>query len=98
MRYNKNMVAKNRYLIATRFGSFYARIVERKREGIFSVSIPAFSNVMTEGRTLTEAKKFAAEVIELQCHAALDDHKLVIDDLRHAYGKYARAGTFNVSA
>ena len=53
---------------------------------------------MTEGRNLTEAKKFAAEVIELQCHAALDDHKLVIDDLRHAYGKYARAGAFNVSA
>lgn len=92
------MTTRNKYLIATRFGSFYARIVERKREGVFAVSIPAFPDAMTEARTLTEAKKFAAEVIELQCRDALDDNKLVIDDLHQAHGAYARAGTLNVSA
>lgn len=56
MWYNKNMATRNKYLITTRFGSFYARISERKREGVFAVSIPAFPDVMTEARTLAEAK------------------------------------------
>lgn len=92
------MASSSKYLIETKYGSFYARIVQNKRDGVFAVSIPAFPDVATEGRNLAEAKKYAKEVIELQCLAALDDKKLVIDDLHHAYGTYARSGTLTVVA
>jgi predicted RNase H-like HicB family nuclease len=91
------MATAVKYLIETRFGSFYANIV-RKNPKVLLVTIPAFLDVVTEGRTLAEAKKYAREVIELQCLAALDDNKLIIDDLHRAHGKFARSGTLTVSA
>jgi len=91
-------MAERQYLIETKYGSFYAVIVIIKKDKIFRVTVAAFPDVMTEARTLSEAKRYAREIIELQCVAALEDKKLVIDDLRQAHGKYARAGTFNVVA
>jgi len=84
-------------LIETRYGSFYAVIAYSARDKVYFVSIPAFPGVMTEARSLPEAKKFAKEVIELQCLAALDEKKIVIDDTRHVHGHFARAGALAVA-
>ena len=84
-------------LIGTRYGSFYATITHSVRDKVYFVSIPAFPGVMTEARSLVEAKKFAKEVIELQCLAALDDGKIVIDDTRQVHGRFIRAGALAVA-
>lgn len=85
-------------LIETKYGSFYAKITYSTRERVYFITIPTFPGVMTEARTLSEAKRYAKEVIELQCRAALDENKIVIDDTRHAYGKLARSGSLTVLA
>lgn len=84
-------------LIETRHGSFYAVIAYSARDKVYFVSIPAFPGVMTEARSSTEAKRFAREVIELQCLAALDDGKMVIDDTRQVHGRFVRAGVLAVA-
>jgi len=84
-------------LIETRYGSFYAVIAYSTRDKVYFVSIPAFLGVMTEAHSLAEAKKFAKEVIELQCLAALDDGKIVIDDTRQVHGRFVRAGALAIA-
>ncbi|MCR4280717.1 MAG: type II toxin-antitoxin system HicB family antitoxin [Candidatus Kaiserbacteria bacterium] len=89
---------KKKYLIKTAYGDFYALIWFAKREKVYFVSIPAFPGVLTEARTLTEAKKYAGEVISLHCLSALDEKKIIVDDARRVHGKFARPGTFSVVA
>ena len=89
---------KKKYLIKTTYGDFYALIWLDKREKIYFISAPAFPGVLTEARTLTEAKKYAEEVITLECLSALDDKKIIVDDTRRVHGKFARSGTFSVNA
>ncbi|KKU58773.1 MAG: hypothetical protein UX81_C0016G0012 [Parcubacteria group bacterium GW2011_GWA2_47_12] len=84
-------------LIETRHGSYYATVAYSARDKVYFVSIPAFPGVMTEARSLIEAKKFAREVIELQCLAALDEGKIVIDDTRQVHGRFVRAGALAVA-
>ncbi len=79
-------------LVETRYGSFFVSIVYRARERIYIIAIPAFPGIVTEARSLSEAKKFAKEVIELQCLAAIEEGKIVIDDTRKVYGKFVRSG------
>ncbi|MEK7107508.1 MAG: type II toxin-antitoxin system HicB family antitoxin [Patescibacteria group bacterium] len=89
---------KKKYLIKTTYGDFYALIWFSKREKIYFVSIPAFPGVLTEARSLNEAKKYAEEVIVLHCLSALDERKIIVDDTRRVHGKFARSGTFSVVA
>ena len=70
----------------TKYGEFRAAVEYSKRDGVYFVSAPAFPGVLTEARTLAEAKRYAREVIELQCMAAFDEGKVVIDDTNHVYG------------
>ena len=92
------MSKREKYLIKTKYGEFYALIGFGTREKVYFVSIPAFPGVMTEARNLKEAKKYAAEITELQCLAALDEGKLLVDDTRRIYGKQVLAGAFKVFA
>ncbi len=87
---------KKKYLIKTRYGDFYALIWFSARDKVYFVSIPAFPSILTEGLSLREAKKYAGEVIELQCLAALDERKIIVDDTKRVHGKFARSGTFSV--
>lgn len=87
-----------KYLIETRYGSFYAIIAYSVRDKVYFVSIPAFPGVLTEARSLPEAKKYAREITELQCLAALDDGKIVIDDTRHAHGRFVHSGALALVA
>ena len=89
---------KIKYPIKTRYGEFQAMIWHDKKENVYFVSIPAFPGILTEARTLAEAKKYAAEVIELQSLDALEDGKIIVDDTRRVYGKIMRSGAFSVTA
>ena len=80
------------YLIKTKYGEFRAVIRRDPKEKVYFVSIPAFPGTLTEARTLTEAKKYAAEVITLHALDALEADKFVIDDTRRIYGKHIRPG------
>jgi len=87
---------KKKYLIKTKYGEFYALIWFGLKEKVYFVSIPAFPGVLTEARTIAEAKKYAADVIELQTLAAIDEGKLVVDDTRRIHGKRVLSGAFKV--
>ena len=88
---------KQKYLIKTKCGNFYALIWFSRREKVYFVSIPAFPGVLTEARSLAEAKKYAGEMIELQCLAALDEKKIIVDDMRRVHGRLAHAGAFSMT-
>ena len=85
-------------LVETRYGSFYATVVYNAREKVYFVSVQAFPGIITEARSRAEAKKFAKEIIELQCLAALDDGKIVIDDTRRVHGRFVRSGALALAA
>ena len=92
------MKKKMKYLIKTKYGEYYALVWFGIREKVYFVSIPAFPDILTEARSITEAKKYAADVIELQCLAAVEEGKLVIDDTRRIYGKRIYPGTLKIFA
>lgn len=92
------MKKKEKYLIKTKYGEYYALIWFGVKEKVYFVSVPAFPNVLTEARSIAEAKKYAADVIELQCLAAVDEGKLVIDDTRRIYGKRIYSGALKIFA
>lgn len=85
-------------LIETRYGSFFMVVKYSARDKVYLISLPAFPDVTTEARSIQEAKKFAKEVIELQCMAALDDGKIIIDDTRRVRGRYVRSGALALVA
>ena len=89
---------KKRYLIKTKYGEYYALIWFGTKEKVYFVSVPAFPGVLTEARSITEAKKYSAEVIELQYLAAMDDGKVVIDDTKRIHGKKVFPGVFKALA
>lgn len=92
------MKKKAKYLIKTKYGEYYVLIWFGVREKVYFVSIPAFPGVLTEARSIAEAKRYAADVIELQCLAAIDEGKLVVDDARRIYGKRVHSGALEIFA
>lgn len=87
---------KQKYAIKTKYGEFQADISLDKKK-VYFVTIPAFPGPMTEARTLVEAKRFAAELIELECLEALHQGKVVVDDTRRVYGKSVRSGAVSLA-
>lgn len=77
---------KERFSVRTKYGEFQAIVEHSKRDKVYFVSAPAFPGILTEAHTIPEAKKYAREIIELQCLAAFDGGKVVIDDTNHVYG------------
>ncbi len=86
---------KKKYPIKTKYGEFQALIWLDKKENVYFVTIPAFSGPMTEARSLTEAKRYALELIELECLNALEEGKIIVDDQRKVYGKVIQPGAFS---
>ncbi len=89
---------RKRYPIKTKYGEFQAVIWLDKTEEVYFVSVPAFPDVLTEARTLAEAKRYAVEVIELQSLAALEQGKIIVDDTKRIHGKLVRSGALSVVA
>lgn len=88
---------KKKYTIKTRYGVYDALIWFDKRENRHFVTIPAFPGVMTEAGSLTEAKKYAGEVILLECLEAIEQGKLVVDNSKRVYGAAVRPGALSVA-
>ena len=59
------MVRKRRYTV----------VFEPQPEGGYTVTVPALPGCVSEGDTLAEARRMAAEAIELWCECLLEDGK-----------------------
>ena len=83
---------KKKYLIKTKYGDFQAFIWFDKRDKLYLAQVLSFDSSMTQGSSLGDAKRMAADLIELLCEEALDEGKVIIDDNRRVYarGKLAR--------
>lgn len=91
---------KEKFLVKTKYGGFYATAEYSKREKLYYISAPAFPGVLTSAWSMVQVKRYASEIIELQCLAAFDEGKVVIDDTNHIYGtrKLVRPGVAVVVA
>ncbi len=78
---------KKKYPIKTTYGSFQTVIWFDKRDKVYLAEVPAFENALTQGSTLAQVKKMAADLIELLAEEALSEGKAVIDDERHIYAR-----------
>lgn len=88
---------KRKYSIKTKCGIFDALISFDRQENRYFVTLPAFPGVMTEARSLFEAKKYAGEIITLACLDALDQGKLVVDNTKHVYGNSVGPGAVTLA-
>ncbi|MEK7628690.1 MAG: hypothetical protein AAB421_04730 [Patescibacteria group bacterium] len=77
---------KEKFFVKTRYGEFRAVADYSKKDKVYHVHAPAFPGILTNADTLGEAKRYAREIIELQCLAAFDDGKVVIDDMNRIFG------------
>lgn len=57
--------------IKTNCGTFVCRFATDGKDPGYTVTVPSLKGVVTEGRTLVEAKKMAREAIELHCEGLL---------------------------
>ena len=79
---------KKKYLIKTDYGSFDTNIWYDRLDKLYLVEVPSFDRAMTQGSTLTEAKRMATDLINLLAEGAIkDEGKVVIDDTRRVYGR-----------
>ena len=85
------MIQKKIYSIKTKEGVFNAKIWLDKNDNVYLVQGINFPEVVTFGKTLSEAKKMAKEAFKLYCECVLDDNKIIIDDERRAIGRLPKS-------
>lgn len=73
-----SMMSKKKYLIKTRYGKFFAKIWYDKKDTAYLASVPHLPEIVTFGKTLSDAKRMVKDAIELGCACALDGEKVVI--------------------
>ncbi len=88
---------KKQYSIKTKYGEYQATIWWSSKEKVFFVTLPAFPGPMTEARSLAEAKRYAEDIIELECLNALEAGKVVVDNTHRIYGKAVRPGAVSLA-
>ena len=83
---------KKKYALKTRFGIFQIYIWQDKRDKMYIAEVPAFGGVLTQGGTVSEAKRMAIDLIELLSEETLSRGNAILDDQKHlhARGKIAR--------
>ena len=89
---------KQTYKISTENGMFNALIWFNKKDSAYLVKIPRLPEVVTFGKTLTEAKRMAADAIELFCECAIEEGKLVVDDRSFVTGHIPKTGVLTVAS
>ncbi|MBI4117162.1 MAG: type II toxin-antitoxin system HicB family antitoxin [Parcubacteria group bacterium] len=82
---------KKIYSIKTKGGVFNARIWRDKSDKVYLVKGVNFPEVVTFGKTVSEAKKMAKDAFELYCECITEESKLVIDDERKVIGKIPKS-------
>ncbi len=88
---------KRAFAIKTKDGNFKVAIWLDKKDGVYLVKGITLPDVITFGRSLTDAKKMAREAIELYCACAIDDKKIVIDELRKVIGVLPKSHVINIA-
>ena len=91
------MNVRNRYQIKTKYGTFYAIIWHDLADKAYLVRVSSLNNAATFGSSLADAKRMAADLIELLCEVAFDKGKIVIDDERRVFGRNKLARTASVA-
>ena len=85
------------YPIKTKKGVFNTKIWWDKNDKAYLVKGVNFPEVVTFGKTLSEAKKMAKEALELYCECVLDENKVIIDDQRKAIGRLPKSHIIPIS-
>ena len=88
---------KKMYQIKTKYGTFGAIIWYDRADKAYLVRVPSLGNAATFGSSLADAKRMAADLIELLCEVAFDKGKIVIDDERRVFGRNKLARTASVA-
>mgnify|MGYP003394528981 CR=1 FL=1 len=88
---------KKMYQIKTKYGTFGTIIWYDRADKAYLVRVPSLGNSATFGSSLADAKRMAADLIELLCEVAFDDGKVVIDDERRVFGRSKLARTAGVA-
>jgi predicted RNase H-like HicB family nuclease len=57
--------------VQTLYGVYECNFSSDSKEPGYTVTVPTLRGIVTEGRTLPEAKRMAREAIELHCEALL---------------------------
>lgn len=78
---------KKIYQIETKYGAWNANILYDRKDKAYLVEVPSFNRAATFGKSLTEAKYMAQDLIELLCTVAFDKGQVVVDDFRRISGK-----------
>ena len=88
---------KKTYHLKTKYGTFGVIIWYDRADKAYLVRVPSLDNVATFGSSLADAKRMAADLIELLCVVAFDKGKIVIDDERRVFGRSKFARTTSVA-
>lgn len=96
--YHVIMKQKMEYHIATKHGTYQVHIWWDAKDKAYLVKVPSLPNVVTFGKTLTEAKHMAKDAIELYCSCMIDDGNIVIDDKRRVFGKMPPARVMSIAS
>ena len=88
---------KQAFTIKTKDGNFKVAIWLDKKDRVYLVKGITLPDVVTFGHSLADAKKMAREAIELFCECAIDDKKIVIDELRKVIGVFPKSHIINIA-
>ncbi|KKU67967.1 MAG: hypothetical protein UX89_C0009G0001 [Parcubacteria group bacterium GW2011_GWA2_47_16] len=83
--------------IRTKHGLFTVAIWHDIRDKAYLVKGVGLPDVVTFGKTLVEAKRMAADALELYCDCTLRDGKLIVDDNRHIVGKLPKSNVLSLA-
>lgn len=78
---------RKKYPIKTKYGIFSAAIWRDTRDNVYLAEVAAFNNAITQGGSIVEAKKMAADLIELLAEEALQEGKAIIDGNKRLYAR-----------
>ena len=90
-------MAQKEFFIKTKSGNFRTSIWFDKSDKAYLVKCVNLPDVVTFGRTLSEAKKMAKEAIELYCECAVADNKIILDDERRIIGRLPKSHVLQLS-
>lgn len=90
-------MAKKIHKIITKYGEFSVTIWYDKRDKAYLAETKEFDRSMTFGRTLAEAKRMAAELIELLVECYRDEGKIVVDEKFRILGQRIKPGILQLA-
>lgn len=80
------MGTKKEFNIQTKKGIYRVIIWYDHKDKAYLVKVPSLPEVVTFGKTISEAKKMAKDAIELYCECVVSRGNIIIDDEKQAFG------------